>query len=90
MLPFNWILFRVAHQENHIQCNLYFFFFTGFKPFQCNVCEKSFFQSCDLNKHQRIQTDEKPYQSKICKKTFSVNYSKAAHKRIHTGKTIFM
>jgi uncharacterized Zn-finger protein len=58
---------------------------TGEKPYECQICEKTFTRSDSLVEHKRIHTREKPYECAICKKTFSQSSALADHKRIHTG-----
>jgi uncharacterized Zn-finger protein len=58
---------------------------TGEKPYECNICKKSFTERSNLARHKRIHTNEKPYECNICKKTFKRSYSLTKHKRTHTG-----
>ena len=59
---------------------------TGFKPYECDVCNKRFLQSGYLATHKRTHTRDKPYECDVCNKRFlqSGNYL-ATHKRTHTG-----
>ena len=43
---------------------------TNEKPYECDVCEKRFRQSGDLQSHMRIHTNEKPYECDVCEKRF--------------------
>ena len=43
---------------------------TNEKPYECDVCEKSFRTSGDLKSHMRIHTNEKPYECDVCEKRF--------------------
>ena len=42
---------------------------TNEKPYECDVCEKRFRQSGDLQRHKRMHTNEKPYECDVCEKT---------------------
>ena len=72
-------------------------FHAGERPFECESCDKAFFQASDLKKHKRIHTGERPFQCELCDKTFSrssdlVRHKSShlmPHKRFHTGKRPF-
>lgn len=45
---------------------------SGYKPFNCKTCGKSFIDSGKLKKHQVTHTGNKPYHCKICDKRFGL------------------
>ncbi|KRY80864.1 Zinc finger protein [Trichinella pseudospiralis] len=60
------------------------------KPFNCNVCGKSFSQQANLADHQNIHYGNRPFQCKQCKKTFNNRGAYYNHKRIHNDDRFYV
>lgn len=59
---------------------------SGEKPYQCNVCTRSFAVKHTLKKHMRTHTGERPYSCRICSRSFAQNGTLATHMKIHRPK----
>ena len=55
------------------------------KPYECDVCDKAFRTSGNLQDHMRIHTNEKPYECDVCEKRCTTADSLQKHMRIHTN-----
>ena len=55
------------------------------KSYTCKYCKKSFSNSFDCKRHERIHTGEKPYPCNHCNKSFSNSFDCKRHERTHTG-----
>ncbi|KAI8991633.1 hypothetical protein BDF20DRAFT_807048, partial [Mycotypha africana] len=63
----------------------------GFKPFQCDICQKGFSEARLLMQHKRVHTGEKPFSCDQCDKKFSVASALTIHKRtLHSGEKPFI
>ncbi|XP_069482347.1 zinc finger protein 454-like isoform X2 [Ambystoma mexicanum] len=51
----------------------------------CSECQKSFFQSKNLNQHQGPLMSDRPYKCPECGKMFKNSQTLITHRRIHTG-----
>ena len=62
-----------------------YFFCPGERPFNCSMCEKSFRDRSELNRHSRRHTGDLPYKCGTCSKGFLRRERYITHCRIHTG-----
>ncbi|XP_022105474.1 zinc finger protein Xfin-like [Acanthaster planci] len=57
---------------------------TGFKPYRCTKCDKSFSRTYTLKLHLRSHTGERPYRCQHCDKSFTCASSLRLHEQVHT------
>eukprot|EP01083_Nonionella_stella_P025669 70730_1 len=55
------------------------------RPFQCNLCGRSFTSQAGARQHQRSHSDERPYQCDLCTKRFKSRNNLADHQRVHNN-----
>lgn len=58
---------------------------TGERPYNCDLCDRTFSNGSHLREHRKIHTGEKPHRCDICGKSFSRPRDVETHKRVHTG-----
>ena len=76
--------FYESKYPSFIQC------LAGERPFQCSMCEKSFRDRSELNRHSRRHTGDLPYKCATCGKGFLRRERFVTHTRIHTGEKPFV
>lgn len=59
--------------------NMNSFYFSGERPYICDICHKGFKQSSDLKKHRRTHTLDKPYKCPICPSAFTRSHHCRGH-----------
>ncbi|GBN32091.1 Zinc finger protein 782 [Araneus ventricosus] len=61
----------------------------GINLYKCNVCEKSFRQKRDLQRHALTHTGKKPFKCDVCGKSFTQKGNLQMHALTHTGEKPF-
>ena len=59
------------------------------RTYECDVCEKRFSQSSNLQTHMRYHTKDKPYECDVCEKCFHTSSNLEVHMRVHTKEKPF-
>lgn len=57
---------------------------SGKRPFECDMCEKTFGHSVSLEQHKAIHRNEKVFECKQCNKTFKRSSTLSTHMLIHS------
>uniref|UniRef100_A0AAX7U223 C2H2-type domain-containing protein n=1 Tax=Astatotilapia calliptera TaxID=8154 RepID=A0AAX7U223_ASTCA len=53
------------------------------RPYQCDLCEKTFKSPHDLRQHQQIHTRKRLYKCSYCERSFSHSSNRNIHERAH-------
>lgn len=59
-------------------------FFTEKRPYNCEICNKSFKRLDQVGAHKVIHSEDKPYQCKLCGKGFAHRNVYKNHKKVKT------
>ena len=54
---------------------------TGDKPYECEICKKTFINSSALAMHKRVHTGEKPYSCDVCQKSYVQSSKLSKHNK---------
>ena len=58
------------------------FFFTEKRPYNCEICNKSFKRLDQVGAHKVIHSEDKPYKCKLCGKGFAHRNVYKNHKKV--------
>ncbi|XP_055298979.1 zinc finger protein 814-like [Sitodiplosis mosellana] len=66
-----------VHLKGHIKLH------TDEKPFQCDICHKSFKTKQNVRKHKVRHTDEQPFECSFCSQKFKTQRNQRNHELVH-------
>ena len=56
------------------------------KPYECDICQKSYFVKSSHTVHKKTHTGEKAYECDVCKKSsLDQRFSQTSHLAVHKG-----
>ncbi|CAH1111530.1 unnamed protein product [Psylliodes chrysocephalus] len=55
------------------------------RPYECQLCSKTYRRKQELKKHMRNHTGERPYECHICQKRFTLKPVLQVHMKVHSG-----
>ena len=61
------------------------FFYSGIKPFQCDLCGATLIWQCRLDSHLKRHNNERPFECETCGRKFIQNSDLTHHRKSHSG-----